>query len=208
MARAKPIWIPQEYEIDQLIAGLSPRYAAFCQLLKETGARPIEAHNLRWDDIDFKRRDVNITPAKKGNPRTLKLSNELLAMILKQPRRTEYIFKSTILKHFSDGFRRQRKRIAKKLQNPRIERISFKTFRHFKGTKLYSETKDILLVKITLEHRNIKNTMVYTHLVDLGEDDYVTKAATNKEEACDLIELGYEYVVTTPDDYMVFRKRK
>jgi hypothetical protein len=30
----------------------------------------------------------------------------------------------------------------------------------------------------------------------------------SKEEACELIESGFEYVVTTPDEYMVFRKRK
>jgi hypothetical protein len=50
--------------------------------------------------------------------------------------------------------------------------------------------------------------MVYTHLVDLGEDAYVSKVAMSKEEACELIESGFEYVVTTPDEYMVFRKRK
>ncbi len=42
---------------------------------------------------------------------------------------------------------------ARVLENPRIDKISFKTFRHWKGTKLYSDTKDILLVKYARNSR-------------------------------------------------------
>ena len=36
-------WIPQELEVDQLIAGCSHRTATYLQLLKETGMRRGEA---------------------------------------------------------------------------------------------------------------------------------------------------------------------
>jgi len=205
---SKPIWIPKESEIDQLIAGLNHRFATFCQLLKETGARPKEAFSLKWSDFQFDPNKVNITPAKNGNPRTLKISQKLEAMLKKLPRKNEYVFKTTKLKHFRTNYIRKRKRIAAKLENPRINKISFKTFRHFKGTKLYSQTKDILLVKYTLGHKSIKNTLVYTHLLDHVDEEFVTKVAKDAEEACTLIESGFEYVMTTPDDHMIFRKRK
>jgi len=41
---SKPIWIPTEKEIDQLIAACSQKIATFLQLLKETGMRPGEAY--------------------------------------------------------------------------------------------------------------------------------------------------------------------
>jgi len=72
----------------------------------------------------------------------------------------------------------------------------------------YQRTKDILHVKYVLGHKNIKNTLVYTHLIDFKDDEYVSQVAKNAEEACTLVESGFEFVCSTPDDYLVFRKRK
>lgn len=80
--------------------------------------------------------------------------------------------------------------------------------RHFKGTMEYHKTKDILHVKRILGHKNIKNTLVYTHLIDFKTEEYTTKIAHDAEEVCTLIESGFEYILTTPDELMVFRKRK
>ena len=72
----------------------------------------------------------------------------------------------------------------------------------------YHKTKDILHVKRVIGHKRIENTMVYTHLVDFGEEDeYISKAAMSTEAAQRLIEYGFEYV-TTFDEKMIFRKRK
>jgi hypothetical protein len=72
----------------------------------------------------------------------------------------------------------------------------------------YHRTKDILHVMQLLGHRSIKNTLVYTHLVNFESDEYISKVTKTAEETCKLIEAGFEYVCTTPDQLMVFRKRK
>ena len=200
-------FIPTETEIDQLIAGCSHRNATFLQLLKETGMRPGEAWSLRWIDIDYENNSVRVTPEKGSNPRILKLSNKLIAMLKVLKMDKDYVFKNGLLKHFGGGFRQQRKRIAAKLKNSRIDRITFKTFRHFKGTMEYHKTKDILHVMKVLGHKNIKSTLVYTHLIDFKTDEY-TKIARTAEEACKLVEAVFEYVCSTPEEYMLFRKRK
>jgi len=105
-------------------------------------------------------------------------------------------------------FYRKRKQIATKLCNPRLLQISFHTFRHWKATMEYAKTKDILHVTKLLGHRNIKNTLVYTQLVNFESNEYVCRAARNSEEAAQLVEGGFEYVCTTPDGVMLFRKRK
>ncbi len=79
--------------------------------------------------------------------------------------------------------------------------------RHFKATMEYHKTKDILHVMQLLGHKNIKNTLVYTHLVNFEGDDYVCKIARTVDEAKALIEDGFDYV-TEVEGIKLFRKRK
>jgi len=69
------------------------------------------------------------------------------------------------------------------------------------------KTKDIFHVMRVLGHKSIKNTMRYTQLVDLGEQDFVVKVARTLEEAVKLLEGGFQFVC----DYnrgKIFRKPK
>jgi len=47
-------YVPKETQLDQLIAGSGWKTGAFLQLLKETGARTVEASSLEWSDIDLR----------------------------------------------------------------------------------------------------------------------------------------------------------
>lgn len=96
---------------------------------------------------------------------------------------------------------KQRKKIAHKLGNPRILQIHFHTLRHWKATMEYHKTKDILHVMQLLGHRNIKNTLIYTQLINFQSDDYICKAAKTLLEATQLIEAEM-------DNVKLFRKRK
>ena len=201
-------FIPQETELEQLIACFNTGMAALLLLLKETGARIGEAVRLEWRDIDFEAGTIRITPEKGSEPRIFRLSGRLLSMLkrLQEKAGSTRVFpsKSCVEAYFY----RKRKQIAAKLCNPRLLQISFHTFRHWKATMEYAKTKDILHVMKLLGHRNIKNTLVYTQLVNFESDEYVCKAARSHEEAAQLVEGGFEYVCTTPDGVMLFRERK
>ena len=67
--------------------------------------------------------------------------------------------------------------------------------------------KDILYVMRLLGHKSIKNTLVYTQLIEFKADDFVCKAAQTVQEASDLIENGFEFVCAF-DNAKLFRKRK
>ena len=206
-------FIPLESEVDQLISGMGKKQACFLRLLKETGMRPGEAWQLQWKDVDTERCFVSVTPEKNSSPRQLKLSNQSIAMINGLSRLGTYIFHEpsadqlTSLRYFRRVFIRRRKRLAAKLQNPRLEQITFKTLRHFKATTEYHKTKDILHVMQLLGHKNIRNTLVYTHLVNWESDDFVSKVAKTVKEAQELIESGFDYVCDV-EGYKLFRKRK
>ena len=101
------------------------------------------------------------------------------------PRRHDYVFRKTPkseLRNFRKVYIRQRNNIALRLGNPRIKKIAFKTLRHFKATMECQKTKDILHVMQILGHRNIRNTLVYTHLVNWEPDEFVGKVASSQKE--------------------------
>ncbi|MEM3629154.1 MAG: tyrosine-type recombinase/integrase [Candidatus Bathyarchaeia archaeon] len=121
--------------------------AAFLQIAKETGARAGEIFDLKWTDIDFERKTLSITPEKGSDPRILRISDKLIAMLQNMPKKSERVFSNyKSLKTLSLAFQRYRKRIAFRLGNPRLLRISFHTLRHWKATMEYHRTKDILHV--------------------------------------------------------------
>ena len=207
-------FVPQETEIDQLISGCGEKTAAFLQLLKETGVRPGEAWMLRWKDIDPETGSVTVTPEKGSNARQLRISNRLISMLNNLQRPYEYCFRNpkidpeNSMRTYQKVFEQQRKKIAKRLQNPRINAISFRTLRHWRASTLYHKTKDILLVKSELGHKSLTSTLVYTHLISFKEnDDFVCKAAKTANEAQQLIESGFDYVCDV-ENYKLFRKRK
>jgi len=200
-------FIPQETEIDQLIAGTSRKCSVYLQLLKETGARAGEAWNVRWIDLDLEKMAVTVILEKGSNPRQIKVSSKLFAMLSQLPRRHERVFGPGKLDHFARWFYVKRRDVSQRLGNPQIRRIGFKTLRHWKASTLYHKTRDILLVQRTLGHKDIRNTLVYTHLIDLNEDDFACKAARTLDEASKLIEVGFDFV-TEFDGVKLFRKRK
>jgi integrase len=111
------------------------------------------------------------------------------------------------MRTYHKTFEEQRRRAAVKLQNPRLNAITFRTLRHFRASTLYHRTKDILLVKSELGHKSLTSTLVYTHLISFKDDDYVCKVAKSIEESTSLIESGFEYV-TDFETAKLFRKRK
>jgi integrase len=206
-------FIPSQQEVDQLTAGVGKKMSAFLRLLSETGMRPGEAWNLKWTDIDCERAVVNVTPEKGSNARQLKISNQLIAMLNQLPHSWEFMFRNPSIdplqsiKCHRKNFEKQRRDVADRLQNPRIRSICFKTMRHWKATTEYYKTRDILHVMQLLGHKNIQNTLIYTHLVDFHSDDYVCKVAKTAEQATTLIEEGFDYV-TDAEGLKLFRKRK
>jgi integrase len=114
------------------------------------------------------------------------------------------------LDNFRDNYDEQRERIAEKVQNPRLNKIMFKTLRTWKGTMEYHRTKDVLYVMQVLGHKNIKNTLVYIQLEEAlfaDQIDFVSKVAKTEKEACEIIEAGFEFVCDF-EGHKLFRKRK
>jgi len=201
-------FIPLEREIDELIAGCSKKISTFLQTLKETYARSGEVWKLNWTDLDSEHNTITInSPEKHGLPRQIKVSSKLVSMLQKLPKKSQRIFGDVKLCHFRKNFITQRKRVAKKLENPRIERIHFHTFRHWGASMLYKKTKSLIHVKERLGHKSVTSTEIYTHLINFESDEYHTQRTDNIDEAERFLQAGFDYVCEM-DGYKLFRKRK
>jgi integrase len=105
-----------------------------------------------------------------------------------------------------------RARLTETLQNPRLKKITFYTFRHWKATTEYHRTRDILHVQQLLGHREIKNTMIHIAIEHTtfgpGADDEFTARETEKpEETKALLETSFEYI-RQKDNLAFLRKPK
>jgi len=204
-------FIPLTEELDTLIHSCGKVLGAFLQGLKDTGADPGELAAMKWIDINMQSKTVAINrPVKGHNARILKVSDEFLKRVKRlQKRKDGRIFANA--RSMNSNFIHQRKRIAHTYGNPRLQEITFRTFRHWKGTIEYHKTHDPYHVKKLLGHKRLRSTEVYINLEQAvftqENDEYHVKAVETLEEACKLLEVGFEYV-TDMDSFKVFRKRK
>ena len=160
--------------------------------------------------IDLERGTTTVRSAKVGTPRVLKLKPSTIALLKEYVSEhnfslNERMFpRPTAIRH---SFIRYRNEVAEKLHEPSLRKIRLYDLRHHYATMLYHKTKDILHVKEQLGHRRLESTLIYTHLIDFKDEEYVARIAKTVKEACQLVEAGFEYV-TEIDGLKLFRKRK
>jgi len=168
---------------------------------------------LKWIDIDEERRIITLNAPEKGsNPRMWEVSAKLNNMLNALPKKVELVFGNPNTRVMRSVFCGMRKGVAEKLQNPRLVRISFHTFRHWKTTMLYHQTKDPYYVQHFLGHKKLTSTEIYINiehtLFEAGaNDEFTVKVAEKPEEIKALLEVGFEYVCQK-DSLIFLRKRK
>jgi len=127
------------------------------------------------------------------------------------PKTSEKIFGDITYNTLRTGFGHQCKKIARKLNNPRLKEIHFHTLRHWKATMLYHQTKDVLYVMQYLGHKKVKSTLRYIQLEQSlfkdTSDEFTVRVTTKLEEIKQLLEVGFEFVCEK-DGLLYFRKRK
>ena len=208
--RSLPYIPPEEY-LDQLIACSNQMLAVWLQTLKETAARPCEAKMIERQDLDVDRKTLAIShPAKGGNPRIIKISEKLLRMLLALPKIEERFFTYKYQYSIGKTFRRTRQLAIEKFGNPELRKIDFYTNRYWRATMEYRRTGDFGAVMVLLGHKSLKYVLIYAQLSEMysGSKEYICKDAHTRQEAMQLIEQGFDYVMTDKEGVSLFRKLK
>jgi integrase len=213
---SKEITVPSDTKIKMLIATAKKPLSTKLQLSDETGIRPIELCKLKVKDYDNDTKTIHPRTAKHGNPRQLKISQQLQTLLnnhihqhnLKQE---DYIFGGKAEK-YSSSFQRIKNTLAKRINDPSIKKIRLYDLRHAFCMRMIDHyPSDPYMVMYLMGHKHLTTTEKYFHikkyLQDFQKEEYDCKHAKTIQEATQLIEAGYQYV-TEIDGTKLFRKRK
>ncbi|MDH5483498.1 MAG: site-specific integrase [Candidatus Bathyarchaeota archaeon] len=209
---AKNISLPTREKIQMLIASAGQLLSMKLTLSMETGLRPIELTRLKVKDLDLEHRTVNPTTAKKGNARTIPMSQSLTQKLQEHIRKehltpNDLLFEGTDADHYGKQYRQMRNALAEKLKDASIRQIRFYDLRHYFCTKKLHDIGNPYTVMVLMGHTKLETTQRYMHLLNLNDDEWTVDGATTVEQAKKLLEAGFQYQ-TTIEGVQLFRKRK
>jgi len=186
------------------------KYVLVFSILRDTGMRPIELERTRVKDIDLDTGVISVRTAKGGLGRSLKVKPQTLAMLKEHLGKHGFGLNDRPFpkrKRMTGRWVRLRNTVAEKLKDSTFRTIRLYDLRHLFGTMTYHRTRDIIYTQRALGHRSLRNTMRYVQLINFENDEFTSAVAKTLQEACQLIESGFEYV-TEMDGIKIFRKRK
>jgi len=152
-------------EIRKLLASADSLYPILYTFLK-TGLRKSELINLKWENIDFERKCILIESNKEwqtktGNTREIPIGDDLLSLLKKLTRKSEYVFVNTNGRKYQHHLTERVKRLGKRIGLPDL---TLHTLRHTFISHLVMSGVDLVTVKELAGHADIKTTMRYAHL--------------------------------------------
>ena len=127
-------------------------------------------------------------PRETGRPKTIRVSPKTISMINALPKKRGHHIFNPNPQSLKDSFQTVRNRLVIEQENPRLKQIHLHSFRHWRATKEYYRTNNLLAVKYLLGHKSMLSTERYTHYVEFMEEQYYSATARTVEECRKLIE--------------------
>jgi integrase len=172
-------------EEDRLLPEIRSDLADACIMALRSGWRKREVLSLRWNDVDFANAEAT-TRIKGGAIVRRALTAEMIILIANQPKVGPFVFtyvcRKTTSKHRDKLGRLQPARqkdqryplTATVLREPwtaakkaaGVEDFRFHDLRHTAGTRIVRTTGNIALAKRALEHKSIRSTLRYAHVLN------------------------------------------
>jgi integrase len=145
---------------------MRPITGTFIQALKDTGARTAEASKIQWIDIDEESSTIRINHSVRGSlAGILKVAPKTIAMMNNLPKNRRLRIHTNV-QTIRNLFDKQRGRITRNPQNPRLRQTHLHTLRHWKATMEFHRTLNIKIVQQMLGHKKLETTDMYTQLID------------------------------------------
>lgn len=160
-------------EMKKIIATATGEMKAFTALGFFTGMRSGEIIGLRWEDVDFKNREIHIkqaikmgvisTPKTKSSIRTIDMLDNLVPYLQEQYKLTgkhnSYVFLNKDDEHYYDIKRIRDSKWKRLLKECEIEYRTIYQMRHTFATVMIENKEDILWVSNMLGHSDSSMTL-------------------------------------------------
>jgi len=160
-------------EMKTIIATAQDEMKAFTALGFFTGMRSGEIIGLKWEDVDFKNKEIHIkraikmgvvsTPKTKSSIRTIDILDNLIPYLREQYKRTgkykSYVFLNKDNEHYYDIKRIRDTKWKKLLKECEIEYRTIYQMRHTFATVMIENKEDILWVSNMLGHSDSSMTL-------------------------------------------------
>lgn len=179
---------PRELSWDEearLLPEVRSDLADACTMALRSGWRKMEVLKLKWADVDFANAEAK-TRIKGGATVKRALTAEMIVLIANQPKVGPFVFtyvcQKTKSRYIDKRGRLQPARqigeryplTATVLRKPwaaakkaaGIEGFRFHDLRHTAGTRIVRATGNIALAKRALEHKSIRSTLRYAHVLN------------------------------------------
>lgn len=165
--------------LDACPSELYPAYFTFLH----TGMRKAELEHIQWENVDFKRRIIEIRGKGNWQPKTgqreIPMSSDLFEILLelkklsKDVSKTAYVFNIRESGHSHNRLRRELIKIANIAEIENLTMIH--TLRHTFASNLVMKGVDLPTVMKLMGHSDIQTTMIYAHLAPDHLADAVNK---------------------------------
>lgn len=125
-----------------------------------SGLRRDNIRNLKWDDLNFEFRTIEITKNKGKKHIKLPMNETLYKLFMSMERTSEYVFVNprTGTGWSNTKFGAEWRKIREKAGLPNLK---FHDLRHTVATRLLKENIPVPVVRDLLAHSDIKTTMIY-----------------------------------------------
>jgi integrase/recombinase XerD len=157
-------------EFDTLLKSAdNPKHKLILLLMHDAGLRVTEACRVRWEDCDFRHRQIKVKSLKKrkdAKPRVLPMSSRLYFAFTEYATKTGkqegYVFPG------KDGTHQKRGAVNMLLtrlerSTPEVVEVHPHKLRHSFATNLRARGADLADIADTLGHEKIETTRIYAH---------------------------------------------
>lgn len=153
--------------LDFCCVSRSERLYCYVLLMLHTAMRPSEAAGLRWGQILFEKSIIDLTETKT-DPRRVPMTKAASEMLKRMPREGRHVFLREPLSKqvMEQPYRFFRKAFETACRDAGLRNFSLYGLRHSAASYLIMNGVDIRTVAEIMGHRNISQTMRYTHFLD------------------------------------------
>lgn len=135
------------------------KLTAFITVLLCTGCRMSEARMMKWVHLDFKEGLWYKPHTKNGTSHMIPLTRQVIDALQMLPRQGDYVFMGLYGRCWSRAAAEKAWGIFRK--GAELKSLRLHDFRRTVGSRVYEQTKDMVIVKAILNHRPNSITEIY-----------------------------------------------